>query len=244
MTFRLRAFGIHVFLSIVLASIALFLIFILWYPSPLHAAVGVSSIVLLMLTVDVTLGPLLTLVLAKQGKKGLLFDFIVIGVLQISAFVYGLYVVAEGRPVWIVFNNDRFDLVRALELKNPYREKAARIYREPGLWGPGWVAARSPADSEQRTALLIESIAMGIDLPQRPDLYFPYSDAGEEVRAKLKPLTELMKYNHPERVEQVIALWPRANAFLPLMAPVKPMTVLIERQSAEVIAVVELNPWY
>lgn len=244
MEFRLRAFILHAFISFLFASAALVLIFVVWYPSPLHDAVGVSSIVLLLLGVDVTLGPVLTLILAKRGKKGLLFDLIVIGLLQIGAFGYGLFVVAEGRPVWIVFNNDRFDLVRAHDLQNPYREKASAVYRQLGFTGPAWVAAQSPKDSDSRNKLLVESIVVGIDLPQRPDLYFPYFDAADQVREKSQSLSALYKYNNVDEVKQILALWPEADAFLPMMAPVKPMAVLINRKSAQVVAVVKLNPWY
>lgn len=244
MGFRLRAFFLHALISLLFASAALILIFIVWYPSPLHNAVGVSSIVLLLLGVDVTLGPVLTLILAKQGKRGLLFDLIVIALLQISAFGYGLFVVAEGRPVWIVFNNDRFDLVRAHDLQNPYREKASAAYRRLSFSGPVWVAAQSPEDSNNRNTLLMESIVAGVDLPQRPDLYFPYSDAADQVREKSQSLSELYKYNHIDQVKKILSLWPEADAFLPMMAPVKPMAVLVNKKSAQVVAVVELNPWY
>lgn len=243
MKYRLRAFFLHAFISLLLAGAAVSLIFIVWYPAPLHSAVGVSSIVLLLLGVDITLGPFLTLVLARQGKKGLMFDLIIVALLQLSAFVYGLFVVAENRPIWLVFNNDRFDLVRAQELYNPYREKAPEIYRQLSLSGPRWVAARAPEDSESRNTLILEALVTGVDLPQRPDLYFPYSNAADQVLEKAQSLARLYEYNQPEQVNYILALWPKADAFLPMMAPAKPMTVLINKKFSQIVAVVELNPW-
>lgn len=43
-------------------------------------------------------------------------DLTVIAVLQLGALSYGLWTVAEGRPAWLVFAVDRFELVRVLDI--------------------------------------------------------------------------------------------------------------------------------
>ena len=48
---------------------------------------------MLQVSVDVTLGPLITLIIFKPGKKGLLFDLVVIGMMQ-SAALAGCVAVA------------------------------------------------------------------------------------------------------------------------------------------------------
>lgn len=125
MTPRIKAFLIHLAISIVVALAAMALVFGLWYPSPLHAALGVTGIFLLLLAVDVVLGPCLTLVVFKPGKKTLVFDLAVIVVLQAAALVYGLYTVAEGRPAWLVFAHDRFDVVRVVDINTEHIDEAA-----------------------------------------------------------------------------------------------------------------------
>ena len=67
MAFRLRAFLWHFLASLLMASLALMLVYGVWYPSPLHALLGVTSIFLIVLAVDVVIGPVLTFVVAKQG---------------------------------------------------------------------------------------------------------------------------------------------------------------------------------
>lgn len=104
---RLIAFLVHLIISIVVAIAAVGLVFFVLYPAPLHTAVGVTGIFLLLLMVDVCLGPVLTFIVYKKGKKTLKMDLAVIAILQFSALVYGLYAVAEGRPAWLVFANDR-----------------------------------------------------------------------------------------------------------------------------------------
>jgi len=244
MSFRLRYFLAHLSASVVLAALLLLMVFGVWYPAPLDAAVGVTSIFLILLGVDVVIGPMLTFLVSKEFKKSLKFDLTIIIILQLSALIYGVYVVAQGRPVWLVFNGDRFDLVQAYQLSdNPHIAKAKPEYSAASLFGPKWVAARSPEGIEARNDLTFEAVFAGIDIPQRPDLYVPYDEEAPTVINKALPLSDLKRYNDAAAVEKVMAEWKQADAFLPLMSRVKSMTVLINKSSGEIIAVVNLNPW-
>lgn len=242
MSLRIQFFLRHLIASVLLAILSIALVFAVWYPSPLHLAVGVTAIFLILLGVDVVLGPLLTLLVAKEGKKTLKFDLTVIVILQFSAFIYGMYTVAQGRPVWLVFNVDRFDLVQAYDVEGSYRVAAKPEFQVLSWIGPKIVAARKPIDIEAQNALIFESMG-GIDLPVRPDLYVPYEEELEHVRSKALPLSDLKKYNQSELVEKILADWPTANAFLPLMSKVRSMSVLINKETGSVVAVVPLNPW-
>lgn len=239
---RLKAFFLHLGLSGVIAVLALLLVFKLWYPAPLHTAVGVTHIFLLLLLVDMILGPLLTLLVYKVGKKSLVFDLAVIAVLQLSALGYGLWTVAEGRPAWLVFNADRFDLVRVLDIDLRKLERALPEYRQPSWLGPRWVAAAPPSDNAERNDLIFEAVQGGSDLPQRPDLYHPLVDSGKAMRARLHALSELQGFNSMERVQAVTKRWPEADSWLPLMAST-PMVVLLHQETVEIVAIVDLRPW-
>ncbi|MOA64063.1 hypothetical protein D3C78_1899940 [compost metagenome] len=65
----------------------------------------------------------------------------------------------------------------------------------------------------------------------------------ENLRQSLRPLEGLANYNDEQELRTTLSRWPDADAWLPLMAGVKPMTVLLRKESAEVVAIVELNPW-
>lgn len=242
MPIRLKAFLLHLSLSGIIAVLALLLVFRLWYPDPLHRAVGVTHIFLLLLLIDVILGPFLTLLVYKEGKKTLVFDLSVIAALQLSALGYGLWTVAEGRPAWLVFNTDRFDLVRVLDIDTRKLDQAHPEFRQPSWLGPRWVAAAPPGDSAARNQLIFESVQGGSDVPQRPDLYRPLGDSVEQVTERLSPLSELQKFNSADEVQSAISQWPEADAWLPLMAGT-PMVVLLRKETAEVVAVVDLRPW-
>ncbi len=243
MPVRMKAFLLHLVGSAFVALLILILVFQFWYPAPLHEAVGVTRIFLLLLLVDVILGPLLTLLAFKVGKKTLVFDLSVILLLQVSALGYGLWTVAEGRPAWLVFNVDRFDLVRTLDIDERQLSETREEYRMAPWFGPEWVGAAKPVDIAQQNAILFESLMARIDIAQRPNLYRPLSDMGDDLRQKLRPLESLANYNDEQQLRTILNRWPNADAWLPLMASAKPMTVLLRKDTAEVIAIVELNPW-
>ena len=91
MSKRLKFFLSHLSLSILIALIVMGLVFFVWYPTPLAKAVGVTHIFLMILAIDVIVGPLLGLLVYKESKKSLKFDLTVIIFIQISALLYGVY---------------------------------------------------------------------------------------------------------------------------------------------------------
>ncbi len=242
MPVRLKAFLLHLAVSAFIALLALLLVFRLWYPAPLHEALGVTHIFLLLLLVDVILGPLLTLLVFKAGKTTLVVDLAIIAALQLTALGYGLWTVAEGRPAWIVYNTDRFDVVTVVDIDTRRLEEASTQYRNAPWTGPQWVAAVSPDDLDQRHGLLFESITGGSDLAQRPNLYRPLEDVAHAMHQRARPLTALNNFNDPTTVQATLHKWATATAWLPLMARNKPMVVLLGENNG-VIAIIELNPW-
>lgn len=240
---RFKAFSIHLGVSAVVALAMLLLVFAVWYPAPLHEAVGVTDVFVMLLAVDVIIGPLLTLLVFKVGKKTLVFDLAVILVLQLSALAYGVWTVADGRPAWLVFNVDRFDVVRALDIDTRRLDETPSEYRNAPWLGPRWVGAESPKDPEQRQELMFESALGGSDIPQRPELYRPLSALALSIKTKALPLERLSSFNEADLVRAELERWPEADVWLPLMAGASPMVVLMRKETAEVVSVVDLRPW-
>jgi hypothetical protein len=104
MSARIKAFLVHGLVSIIIALLSMGLVYFIWYPAPLAVATGVMHIFLLMLCIDVVIGPLLTLLVYKTGKKTLKLDLTIICLLQLAALTYGLFTVYQGKPAWLVYN--------------------------------------------------------------------------------------------------------------------------------------------
>ncbi len=239
---RIKAFLIHLAGSISIGLVTLVLVFGFWYPAPLHSALSVTCIFLLLLFVDVILGPFLTLLVFKVGKKTLLFDLSVILFFQFIALSYGVWAVFSARPAWIVFNVDRFDVVQVVDLDTRKLDEAELHYKRNSWFGPQWVGAMRPQDAEQRKTIMFESVLYGSDIAHRPNLYRPLDQFVGEIKKVGKPLKKLRDFNSDETVNLVLSRWPEAVAWLPLKARAKPMVVLIA-EDASVLGIVDLNPW-
>lgn len=240
---RIKAFAVHLLLSICLAMLVIFLVFLLWYPSPLHIAVGVTKVFLIIIAVDVVLGPCLTLLVYKQGKGSLVMDLSIICALQFGALLCGVYAVAEGRPAWLVFADDHFRLVRVNEIDERKLAEAKVEYRSPSWMGPRWVSVVEPESDDEKNDLLFESVLAGIDISQRPNLYQSLNIAEDALKKAGRSMAGLAKYNSPESVEAILDAYPQAGAWLPLKASQRDMVVLLNANSGEVIAIVDAQPW-
>src|SRR6266849_5322447 len=137
---RFRAASLHLGISVMVCLVAVATMILVWYPPPLFQLLGGFELLLLLVGVDVTLGPLLTFVVFKSGKKGLRFDLSVIALVQLSALIYGASVVFVARPAYMVFVWDRFELVRIVDVE-PARLAEAKIERFRGFpWaGPQYI---------------------------------------------------------------------------------------------------------
>ncbi len=243
--YKLKAFSWHLLASLVVATVSLMIIFFIWYPQPLYHATGVIKIFLLMLGVDIVLGPLLTFIVFKPNKRTLKFDISVIVLLQLAAFTYGFYQVYDGRPVWIAYSVDRFDLVKNNEIDTRKLAEASPEYQQASQSGAKYVAAVIPKDdSELSNEILFDEIGSSIAPSQRPELYQPLDVASASMASRVKDLDELNDYNDKVQVKNILSKYPQADSFLPLKANAVDMTVLMDSsEQPKVIKIVDLRPW-
>jgi len=188
---RWQASGTHLLISLTIAAAVVTLMLSLWYPQPLFEAAGGNDLLFILVGVDVVLGPLLTLIVFKSGKRGMKFDLALIGLVQIAALAYGVTVVFLARPAFIVFVKDRFEMVSVVEL-GPAELAAAKYpeFRAPPWSGPLLVAADMPVDPGERKKL-IELAMGGFDLQHYPRYYVPYAERTKEVLAQADTVARL-----------------------------------------------------
>lgn len=188
---RWHASGLHLLISAGIAAAVLTLMLLVWYPPPLFEAAGGNDLALILIGVDVVIGPLLTLIIFKPGKWGLKFDLTAIALFQLAALLYGAHIIYLARPAFVVFVKDRFEVVSAVELQ-PERLAAARFeqFRKPPLTGPMLVGGAWPTDQVEQQMLLDANLA-GEDLHHFPKYYVPYDASRREVLAKADPLSRV-----------------------------------------------------
>lgn len=188
---KFRAFAIHFLLTAALGACAAALIFFVWFPRPFATMIGGTELFLLVVGCDMALGPLISLVIydSRKSRRELITDYSIIGVIQLAALVYGVYIVAGTRPVYVAFSKDRIEIVTARDIRDT--ELAAA--RDPAwadlpLTGPRMVAIQVPEQDQQDA--LFQSVA-GNEEHQRPKFYVPYETALPEIRRRAAPLAAL-----------------------------------------------------
>lgn len=242
MSKRLRFFVGHMAASVCIALLVLGLVYGLWYPSPLAQAVGVTHIFLMLLAIDVILGPILGFVVYRESKKTLKFDLSVIILIQIAALVFGVYNIAQARPAWVVFNTDRFELIRNNDLI--LSEQAPQAEFAQVSWiGPQWAAVKFANDIQQKNEDLFAEAIGGLSIAQRPERYIDINEEKVTLQKRALPLNILYQYNDKQQVNTVLAKYPQANHWLPMKALSIDMVVLINKETAKVIKIVDLSPW-
>jgi hypothetical protein len=240
---RFYAFLTHLLLSGLVAVITIIMVFFIWYPRPLDEATGVTQIFLLLLAVDIVTGPIMTFVVYQRGKPGLKSDLSIIVLLQVAALIYGMSTVFAGRPAFIVFNQDRFDMVRIVEIdaaSAKTAELAGNQTAKVSWFCPRWIAAVAPADAKRAEAILFSAISGGADWPQLPELYVPLDQVKQQMLNKAQPLQTLRRL---DKKNVLVNAQDSHVKWLPLRGKAKDMAVLIDSESAEIIQVVNINPW-
>jgi len=237
---KLKAFAIHLAISLILVLSTYVVIHFLWYPAPLFKATDAGKILVMILIVDLILGPLLTLVVYKKHKKTLKMDLTIIALIQLSALSYGLYSVYEARPVFIAYVVDRFDLVRA----NDILEVDEQIHHLPKL-GPEYTYVDlMELNATEKLDSILDETTYNISPAQRPKFYNNFELAKPLIIEKSQNLILLNDYNSSTEVKKILQKYPKADSFLPLKANAVDMTALIDKKhNGNVIAVVDLRPW-
>jgi hypothetical protein len=244
---RWKAGLTHFGISLAVAGLVFVAVRYLWYPGPLFEIAGGLELLLIIISVDVTVGPFITLIVFKPGKWGLGFDLTVIGILQSAALVYGLYSIAESRPVYITFVKDRFEMVRAGELEDVDIDKAKPPFNSTSLFGYRLAGAKIPKDPTEQWKLMDSAILGGKDIQYFPRFYVDYAEVAPDAARRAAPMDKLRSLN-PERAAEVDA-FVRADGpedklgFLPMRAGKRDMTVVVDKATGRVLALLALRPW-
>lgn len=244
---RWKAAAIHLSINAVIALGASALIFAVWYPSPYSLPAGAYDLALLLLCVDLAVGPLLTLIVYRQGKPGMRFDLVVIALLQATAFSYGMWVISSARPVFVVGAIDRFVLVSADALADGDLAQAREAeFRRRSWSGPLLVNALRPETSAERSDILFSG-AVGKDLELFPRYYADYASNAEPLLARARTLDELSrKPGAPALVEPWLSRNGLARAdvvWLPLVGRKRDVVLLLHRSDGRVLDMLPIDPW-
>lgn len=209
---KLSASFFHFFVSLALVGGVALLVFFIWHPYPYSKLTGGANLFLVLVCVDVTCGPILTAIVysPKKTKAQLIFDLSVVLTVQIAALSYGLYAVAESRPVVLVFEVDRLVVVAAADIEKTELVDAPPRLRKLSWIGPRLIGIREPSDNDEMLRALTLSL-QGIEPSARPGWWKELSPNREELREKMKPISLLLKERRSWELKNLIKDISRGN---------------------------------
>lgn len=241
---RLQSSGLHLLVSILMATlVAIPLVFWL-YPSPFFEAAGGMHLLGMILMVDVVLGPSLTFLVFDRRKKSLKKDLWVIALCQVAALAYGLYATCLSRPVYMTYVVDRFEMVSAAQVDEDEFKLSPRELQKM-RWGHPQIAyAEQPENPEERSRILFSFVQSGIDLKEMFRYYRPLEAAKPLIASKAKAIKELAQYNKREKVERFLKPYESLSlSYVPVQGKKRDLVALIDAKTGSLVEVVDLRPW-
>jgi hypothetical protein len=246
---RVVAAATHLSISSLVASVSVSLVFLGWYQAPLAAICGVGSVLTLLIAADVVLGPFLTFLIFDRRKRRLRADLACIAVLQVAALAYGMHAIEVGRPHYLVFVKDRFEVVSKADLRPADQAAAAANPSADRAWsGARIVAAEFPASIQERNELLLEAVTGGRDLQHLPKQYRPYETQSALAAGRAIGLRVLRALN-PDGgavIDEVVrhsGLPEERLGYLPVRGPRGDASMILDRSSGAIVEMVGLVPW-
>jgi hypothetical protein len=236
----------NLFISQLLIFIFLAFAYLLWFPHSFDKLGGFYDTALILILVDLVLGPLLVFIIYKKDKKYLSFDINVLLGIQIAAFIYGSYALYLKHPTYNVFANDRYKLMNA-SYASPEKIKYDSL-KSTFFSSPIMAYTELPKDEEELAQYIIGVTLFGKpDIEQRADFYIPHSQALNNILSM--QLNKQILFNSQNSKNKLNKFLKRKGgklsdyAFFPISGNNKKEIVfVISNDDGEAIGTIDINP--
>lgn len=240
--FQIRLLGTASLLLLVYGVVRL-----LWYPGGYFPISGVSKLLLILVVVSVVVGPGLSALVYKRGKKGLMTDLYVLATVELIAVLLAVSMIHARRPYYTVFAVDRFEIVSRVEVDTAqidYAEFNSRPGHEPRL-----VYAELPQDRKLLETLMDETMFEGKkDIDRRPEFWKPYAAGIPVVKNAAPPLGNLLngEIGRAASVQRWLthqAGNARDYVYLPLRGRNGDVTMILHADIGYPVDILAVDPW-
>jgi hypothetical protein len=241
---RYQAFGVHFLVSLCIIINFSYLIFAHWYPEPFFSADGGWSVFRMVIIVDLVLGPVLTFVIYKPGKKGLKFDLTAIATAQVVALIYGGGILYQERPAYLTFSVDRFVLISEGDIDTSKIKTPELLVKDSKTPRP--VFAQLPSDPIEQRKIMDEVLEGKPDLEFRAEYYETFSENLPKVLAKSKDINEFKKLSpqYSAKIDSFLSNHCIDDcAFLPLVGKKRDILLAISKKDGHVVGGIDIDPW-
>jgi hypothetical protein len=244
MKFRLKALGLHLLSSAVVLTLILGSLYWGWYHWPGWYLANVTQVVLVMMGVDVVVGPLLTFVIANQNKprRELTRDIGMIVAVQLVALIYGSTSLWNGRPLYYAFSDNCLSVVQAYDIE-PEQIQLSRD-QNPSFaprWNslPRWIWAPLPETPKGDDS---KAKSPGVAVLNMPVYYKPWEQGLPALRGQLTKLDDSRFFGKADKMklkEHMAAAGLKTDQAdtLPFTGRQKPLLAVFDRQSLNIIGI-------
>jgi len=236
----------HLAISALIAAASAVLVFGLWYPHPYSVIASGRELFALVISVDVVAGPLLSLIVYNPAKprRELFRDIGAIALLQITALVYGLYSVAQARPVYLAFEGDRFRVVAVPDIET------GRTERSLSWTGPRLIGVKLLDSSDPEVLRSIQLSIQGVHPAYRPERWVDYDSQRAQVIKEAKSLAVLKRRRPSDagKIDEAVRdtkMPEDALGYLPLHSEHRSdWIVVVSLEDAKPVTFLPVDGWY
>lgn len=256
--FNFKAFIYHFIFSFLLIGGLSFFIVSLWYPDIWASELGGYKLVVMMLLLDLGVGPLCVGLSYKphKTKKANFFDITVITLCQLAFFSWGAWTVSISRPVYIVFDTDRFEMTVDQDIDRTKLPESGMFSTLSLLRGVQMAVVdleTTVPDEKERIEVSNETL-FGMDPSKMPKYYAPYEGSNIQKVLKMAKGYEYFTKNteaksladgiiQKHKITEDQFKWLPIHYFSPQDQSQLFMTVVIDSQTAEIIDYILLDPY-
>ncbi len=246
---RIKASFTHFLVSVFVVSLALSVVFFLWYPAPYSKTNDIWSMVKILIGVDLVLGPLITLIIfnTKKPRSELKRDLGIIATVQVLALCYGMYAMFDQRPDYLVFGVDRFEVMTDDRVDD---SALPPTLRKRPLAGPLVVYAYPGKTDAEKKKLMQEWMEGKGDFTTRRDYYRPVLDYVEAIAQQAVSVDKVValpanytKVQARDELKRYAAQNSSNKIYLPLVGKSRSMLAAFDTKTGEVGPVFDVFPW-
>jgi len=242
---KLKAFSIHLLLSFTLVSCLLGLVVYFWFPPDYIGISSFKDVTLLIIGIDLIIGPLLTFIVFKPNKKSLKIDLSTIVFLQLIAISYGVYALYQTHPLFVTYKQGIFNLVHANEInldKAKYNDLKVSTFSSGNL-----AFTQLPKDPKERMEVMLSVDMKGEpDIDKRAEFYEPYDNHLETILKNSLDATKLFSEKELDepRKKFLTKYKEKENyAYFPIKGASDVAIIVLDKKTAKPVTTIASNPW-
>ena len=190
---KLRAALIHIGISAAIFLVFLYLILVEWYPPPFFTTDGGWNGVVIMVLVDIVLGPALTFIIfnPRKSRKEILLDLSIVAVVQLGALAWGGYTVYNQRPVAVVEWEGTLHPLTTEPLHA--QEKSLADLQQFGVGPRPLIRAEPPKTKDEVGTMMELAFNKGIGETQQFWMFRSFKGALVEIRKRALDIVAVTK---------------------------------------------------